>query len=208
MSSKNSDELLSLIKLDPTEIINLYQYGSRVYGTFHEKSDWDYTVIVKGNSYKQKNTLKYQNFDINFYGEKEFEKEISNFSAKALEYLFLPSKFVPIQNVDYAKEFKKDGKKIANSFINSSKDSWTSAETHWNLNKYNKSKKKIFHTIRTLLFGIQILKKDKIYDYEEGNTYYKEIMKDKFKTFEEVKQKYYKVVKNLMAELEKLSKNK
>ena len=138
------DKLLSLIKLEPTDIVNLYQYGSRVYGTFNEKSDWDYTVIVKGNSYSQKNTLKYENFDINFYGKTEFEKEISEYSLKALELIFLPSNFVPIQNIDYKKNFKKDSKKIAKSVIEISKASWKSSEIHWNLNKFHKAKKKFF----------------------------------------------------------------
>jgi hypothetical protein len=55
------------------------------------------------------------------------------------------------------------------------------------------------------LFGIQILKKNEIYDYEEANSYFKELMKDKFNSFDETKDKYMKILKKLLSELKSIS---
>jgi predicted nucleotidyltransferase len=151
--TENSDNLIHLLKLNPNEIVNIYQYGSRVYGTFNQKSDWDYTIIMKGSSYNQKNTLKYENFDVNFYNDKEFEMLISEHSINALEYIFLPVKFTPVLKKDFKKNFKLDKQKLVFSVNKTVKETMKSAETHWNLNKFHLSKKKIFHSIRFVCLG-------------------------------------------------------
>jgi predicted nucleotidyltransferase len=203
--SENSDQLIHILKLNPNEIVNIYLYGSRVYGTFNQKSDWDYTIIMKGSSYNQKNTLKYDNFDVNFYNEKEFESLILEHSINALEYIFLPLKFVPVSKKDFRKDFKLDKQKLVSSVNKVVNETMKSAETHWNLNKFHLAKKKIFHSIRFVLFGIQILKKNEIYDYEEANGYFKELMKEKFNSFDETKEKYLKILKKLLGELKSIS---
>ncbi|CAF4385941.1 unnamed protein product, partial [Rotaria sordida] len=47
------------LNLDDDPITNIYNYGSWVYGTNHEKSDRDFLVIMKN---KDENKRKHSNF--------------------------------------------------------------------------------------------------------------------------------------------------
>lgn len=41
------EQLCEIMQLQPTEILNIYPYGSRVYGCHNEESDHDFIVVFK-----------------------------------------------------------------------------------------------------------------------------------------------------------------
>lgn len=77
----------------------IYLYGSRVYGTATEKSDWDYLVIVK---YEHEETTvkgKDEQCDATIVGEKQFCAQLEEHNIKSLECLWLPPGKVTIEKL-------------------------------------------------------------------------------------------------------------
>jgi hypothetical protein len=77
-----------------------------------------------------------------------------------------------INNKDYSENFKLNKKIIYENVIKESNDCKKQSCDLFSLKKFNKSKKKLFHSIRILIFGIQILKFDKIIDFTEANSFF------------------------------------
>lgn len=44
------DVVLSVFSLERANVLCVYLFGSRVYGTFNEKSDYDYVIVVEDGS--------------------------------------------------------------------------------------------------------------------------------------------------------------
>ena len=81
--------------LKDDNIIGIYQYGSFVYGTNHEKSDKDLIVILNDiNQSLEKIEELRKNYDVNIYSKNDFEKMIKEHEISALECLFLEDKFI------------------------------------------------------------------------------------------------------------------
>lgn len=178
------------------EVLNTYLFGSRVYGNFTEKSDWDFTIILNTSKINQKNTQQYGEFDVNFYSKKEFEQMIKDYKFNAIEAIYLPKKFKYIENIDYLKEFKLDKDKLKKSAKEELDLYLKNAKDLWNNNKYPKSKKKLYHGIRTVLFTNQLLEHEKIIDYTEANSYW-EKMKGKYQTFDDIQKDYISLIKSI-----------
>ena len=48
-------------------VLNIYQWGSRVYGCYTDKSDYDYNVIVTDNYENFIDNIEIDNNHFNFY---------------------------------------------------------------------------------------------------------------------------------------------
>ena len=68
-------------------------------------------------------------------------------------------------------------------------------------------KKSLFHSLRIILFGIQIAQYGKIINYEEANIYY-DIVKSEIIEWEYFKKKYQPIYNNLKTEFRKLAEKK
>ncbi|CAF1413738.1 unnamed protein product [Adineta steineri] len=56
--------IINELKLDNDEIKNIYNYGSWVYGTNHEKSDRDFLIIMNIKDENQRKSLEFdEDFD-------------------------------------------------------------------------------------------------------------------------------------------------
>ena len=65
----NIQTLLTKLQLTDDEVINIYLYGSRIYGTANSDSDWDFTIVVKNEciKYSPKQTISVDNIDANIH---------------------------------------------------------------------------------------------------------------------------------------------
>ena len=57
-------------------VLSIYQYGSRIYGTATNESDYDYIVIVSDNYCIYQKNLKVNNSHFNFYSSSEWNEMI------------------------------------------------------------------------------------------------------------------------------------
>jgi len=84
--------------IDNDDILGIYQYGSRVYGTAAEKSDWDFVVITKSANLKSEyssDNLDIQLMDIDTYIHKLKEHDIM-----AMETYYSNIEKIPIREID------------------------------------------------------------------------------------------------------------
>lgn len=147
--------------LNDENILNVYQYGSRVYQSHTENSDYDYIIVVKEH-------FDSKDIDYHIYTEESFKMAIYEHDISALECLFLKDEFILKNTVDFKSEFKLNKEKLR-----------TSISTIVN-NSYVKCKKKLivagdydlncgiksfYHSFRILNYGVQIALKGYIYDY-------------------------------------------
>ena len=67
------EDIVKLVDVDDGEVLCIWLFGSRVFGTWHEKSDWDFIVVieneVKGERIKEKGDL-----GVVIYSKDEFAK--------------------------------------------------------------------------------------------------------------------------------------
>lgn len=190
---------------DNFNIINQYQYGSRVYETHSVYSDYDYIFVVEGN----KGIITQQDFsncNVTIYDISAFENAIEQHEISVLECLFLPLKFIKKHNMDF--KFKVDIEKLRHSISSKSSNSWVKAKKKFEVEKdFNPyiAKKSLFHSLRILMFGIQIAKYGKIINYSEANDYWKEIKNIKSNNWEYYKNKYQPTYNSLKSEFKKVA---
>lgn len=154
-------------KLDLTDenILNVYQYGSRVYGSHTEDSDYDYIIVVKEH-------IDVDDIDYHVYTEKAFKMAIYEHDISALECIFIPEEFKLKETIDYKQFFELDKTKLRTSISTIVNNSYVKAKKKliiagdYDLNCGIKS---FFHSYRILNFGVQIALKGSIYSYSGCN---------------------------------------
>ena len=149
------------------EVIKAYTYGSRVYNCATDKSDWDYIILVESDNENLKYSVEKDMFNFTVYSEQNFIKEIKNHNISVLECIF--------QNDTYLQHFKLDSEKLRRAISSVASNSYVKCKKKIRDGEVYIGKKSLFHSLRILMFGIQIAKYGKIVDYKEANNYHKEI---------------------------------
>lgn len=153
-------------------VLNIYMYGSRVYGTATSQSDYDYIVVVKDEKIKQEimESLEKENDDFTVYTKEEFKDLIDLHEISILECLFLPDDKVIKKTIDF--DFCLDLEKLRPSISQKSSNSWVKAKKKFIVEKDYApyiGQKSAWHSLRILDFGCQIAKHGKIINYAESN---------------------------------------
>lgn len=188
---------------------NIYHYGSFVYGTHNpEKSDYDYIVIVPDEQTElDKQQMEYNNNQYSFYTKNTWQQKLDNNDVDAIETYFLPQKFIIKETEHFVTRIQTQ--KIRENFSKVASNSFVKCKKKLTVEKdYNPrvAKKSLWHSIRILKFGIQILKGGCIYDYTEANHLYNKIVEnenDDWGYYKENYQKIYNAHKSLFRIAEK-----
>ncbi len=168
------NDILKRTKIDDSNVINAYMYGSRVYGTSTDKSDYDYVFILKKRDNEQ---FSDRLININFFTDEGHQQRLDEHEISALECQFLNKEFILKETKKY--KFKLDISKLRHSLSRKASNSWVkckkklTVEIDYDLNLGRKS---MFHSFRILDYGIQIAKNEKIIDYSSCNDLFKKIM--------------------------------
>lgn len=157
--------------------INIYNYGSYVYGTYKEGiSDKDFIIIVPDNC-NCEGQIKYKGADYNIYKESDWIKKLENNDIECLECEFLNNEFIVKKTKDY--EFKLDKDLVRKNISSVASNSYVKCKKKLIVkDSYNPriAKKSLWHSLRLLDFGKQIMSANKIYDYSSANNLYNDIM--------------------------------
>ena len=167
-------ELIKRIKIDDKDILNVYQYGSRVYKTNRNESDWDFIIVLNNKTNEQ---FSDNLINVNYYTPLEFEERLNNHEISALECHFLPEEFKWKELLHYS--FKLDLVKLRHALAAKSSNSFSKAHKKLTVPKdydLNIGKKSLFHAFRIISFGIQIAEEERIFNYSECNDLFNEIM--------------------------------
>jgi len=157
-------------------IMNIYPYGSRVYGTADEKSDTD-LILVADSADEPDAQIHWSGVDLTIWTAAEFQWLLNEHDPAALECWFLPNDMA-VRSSEF--EFKLDLSKLRRSFSAKSSNSWVKAkkkiEVH---NEFRLGLKSLFHSLRILDFGLQIANTGKIVDYSASNDRWRTILQQR-----------------------------
>lgn len=183
---------------DKYNLINplIFSYGSRVYGTQSEKSDWDFIAIASnGNTGEE---YRHDNVNVHIYNTKDWENQLNDHKIHTLEVQFLPDKKPFSFKLNLQTLRHSLGEKASHSFVKAKKKIEVEKD-------YYVGWKSLFHSLRILNFGIQIATKGKIVDYGSANHYWFEILNSQMYDWNWFKEKYQPIYNNLSTEFRKVA---
>lgn len=188
------------------KVLNIYQWGSRVYGTVTNKSDWDYNIIVENDYENFQDNAEYENIHMNFYKLSKWQEMISQNNIETLECLFADKKYISKETIKFnlkinQVELRKSISKICSNAYDKCRKKLTIEK---DFAPYT-GKKSLWHCIRILLFGIQCAKYGKIIDFTEANKYYDQIVKNQSNDWLYYKDNWQLFCNNLRSEFRKFS---
>lgn len=195
------DRIKQAIKLDK-EIVNVYPYGSRVYGTHKDKSDHDFIVIADCEQTGQQ--FDSGDLTVHLYNLEHWQRALQEHRIFALESIFLPAS-LKIQE-HKVMPFHLDHAALRKEISSVSSNSWVKAKKKIEVEReYYLGFKSLFHCMRIPIFGTQVAKDGVISDYAAGNYLWTRIMQDIDFTrpWESWKEEYQPVRNQLLTEFRK-----
>lgn len=188
------------------EILAIFPYGSRVYGTASEFSDHDYIIVAKSSllnsgSFKN-NAVSNKDYTIQgtLYSKAGFIDAINNYDLPAMECLSLPEDSVILKKWPF-KVQKWDETELVKKIIQKASASRHIADKQAKTGYRDRAKRGMYHALRILMFGKQLKEHHKIIDFSESNDLYHKMMSiddDDFDTRD-----FYQLFDDLSSELKK-----
>jgi hypothetical protein len=200
----NKDKILSTFNYQDNNIKNIYAYGSRVYKTNSETSDYDFIII--SDFYENDFALEKNNISIHVFSVEQFQNQINDHKISALECLFLDNSNVLKQ--DHQFNFVLNKSKLRSSISEKSSHAWVKAKKKFEVEKdqnFYIAKKSLFHSLRIIDFGLQIAKNNKIVDYSSSNDIWLDIITDPENNWDHYKNKYQNLFNERMSEFRKVA---
>ncbi|MDF2534014.1 MAG: hypothetical protein K0R18_171 [Bacillales bacterium] len=185
------------------EVLNIYLYGSKVYGC-NPNGDDDYIVVVKGKDINEQ--FVSDEYDATFYSEDVFQHMIDEHDISVLECLFLPEDKIIKEDKKFKFELNLNklrinvSAKTSNSFVKCKKKLAIGNEREAYIGK-----KSLFHSLRMPMFGIQIAKYGKIVDYSEANEFWNIIIQNEINDWTFYKKTFQPISNMIMTEFRKLA---
>ena len=175
-------------------------YGSRVYGTHNDNSDYDYMAIVPANRRANTGEEYRKNVtNVHIYNRYDFQQQLEQHKIHALEGYYLPDALIKSQF-----NFKLDLGKLRHELSAKSSHSFVKSKKKIEVEKdYYIGWKSLFHSLRILNFGIQIATFGKIKDYGAINQYWFDIRDAQQYNWDYFKQKYQPIYNQLATEFRK-----
>ncbi len=201
------NQILKNFSLKDNDILNVYPYGSYVYETFTNSSDYDFIIVSKNDM--REFSLESGNLNIHIYSVPEFKEQLGKQKISALECLFLPETALLKNSMKF--DFKLDKSILRSSISEKASHSWVKAKKKFEVEKDRNiyiAKKSLFHSLRIIDFGIQIAKYGKIMSYSSSNDLWNVIIANPSESWEDYKNSYQKVFNEKMTEFRKVATKK
>lgn len=201
-----TSEIIEKSNIHPLKTRNIYIYGSRIYGT--NRVDSDYDIILIGTALIEHNEIQTQigNYHLNIHviTPDKFKRDLENHDIMNLECFFSPE-WARFQEKESLK-FVLNKKKLAKNIIAQSFNSWRGGKHKLNEGDIYHALKSIFHSLKMLIFAIQIMEHGKIVDFTAANYLHKEINECDETEWEYFREKYLSFKIELENKLKELSK--
>lgn len=170
-----AEEIISKAGIHPLKVRNIYLYGSRVYGT--NRADSDFDIILIGTSLvehkEMQESIGDSQLNIHIITPDKFKRDLESHNIMNLECFFSPE-WTRIQEKESLK-FVLNKKKLAKNIIAQSFNSWQGGKFKLNEGDIYRGLKSVFHSLKMLLFAIQIMEHGKIVDFSAANYLHSEI---------------------------------
>ena len=156
------------------------------------RSDYDYIVIVPDDAEElDEQQFECDNCQYTTHTAKSWQEMLDRCGVDAIECYFLPEQFIVKEAVTFIADITKT--KIRNSFSHVASNSFVKCKKKLEVEEsYDPKvgKKSLWHSLRIVDFGIQILEHGKIVDYTSMNHLYDDIVKSEETDWEYFKKKY------------------
>lgn len=171
-------EIIEKSKLHPSRIFNVYLFGSRVYQTANDKSDWD--VIIVANNSVESTEIRNGLYNIHIYTPDKFKADLDWHRPNNLECIFAPDFAKLKETINYKKDFKLNISKLRHATSHVSSNSWVKAKKKLMSDEYLIGVKSLFHSMRIPIFSEQIIKFGEINDFTSANWIWEKIKSKKW----------------------------
>lgn len=199
--------ILTDFKLEDSDVLNVYPYGSKVYGTAGSQSDYDYIVVMKNGTIDRDSLdSSYHKLNVTIYSQDSFQNKLDLHKISLMECFFVPASLMLKNTCKFS--FKLDKKLLRESISEKTSNSWVKAKKKFEVmqdrNVYV-AKKSLFHSLRIIDFGMQIASKGQIINYSSSNYLWEEIYTNPADTWQPYKDQYQEFFNNQMTEFRKLA---
>jgi len=213
-----AEEIIEKLPLED-KIMNIYPYGSQVYGTASKYSDHDFVLVAmksmltsgafKNNAITSPDGL----VQGTVYSRGGFIDAINNYQMPAMECISLPEEMVVLSKKEFSVS-KWDERQMIKSVVQQASKSRHIADKQSKSGSEQlrgdlklRAAKGTYQALRILMFGLQLKEHKKIVDFSEANDLYHKMIPpietidvDEF-TFDT--RDYYDLFDGLKAKLEK-----
>ena len=197
----NLDLILKTSGIHPSRVFNVYLFGSSVYGTSNDKSDWD--VIMIANNSVDSTEIRRGLFNIHVYTPDKFKADLNWHRINNLECIWAPD-WAKLKETIKFDDFKINKNKLRHALSHISSNSWVKCNKKLNVeNEYYIGVKSLFHSIRIPMFGIQIAETGKIYDFSCANFIWDKIKKNHW-TWPELDKEFRPLLNQTLSQFRKL----
>lgn len=185
--------ILDLSELTEKEIIAVYPYGSRVYGTANAKSDYDYIVVHNGaatNDAQQYDSYT-KDLSVHTYHADSWQGHLDAHKIFAIECYSMEPQFRSYITNPF--NFMLDKPTLRKEISSKSSNSWVKCKKKLTVetDEFYIGIKSLFHSFRIPIFGIQIAKHGKVIDFTAANHIWEELKHlPSNVTWDELNQKY------------------
>jgi hypothetical protein len=185
--------------LHPKRVHNIYVFGSRVYKTNSENSDWD--IIMVANNSVEAIELKGEKYNIHIYTPDKFKEDLEWHRINNLECIFAPTWAKIQENIPYNLDI--DLPKLRHSTSHISSNSWVKAKKKIFQDEYHTGIKSIFHSLRIPMFATQVATTGSIYDFEMTNYIWNKLV-SKIWTWEELDNEFRELRNSILSDFRKV----
>ena len=192
------------------QALNIYPYGSMVYGTYIEgQSDKDFIVVVPEYLNLDGQQLECDDEQYGIYAVNTWREKLDRHDIDALECHFLPIYAVIKEMVPFDLELKTA--LVRQSISSTASNSWVKCKKKLTVAKDfapRIGKKSLWHALRILDFGTQIMRHKRIIDYVSCNGMYDEIVNsgvDDWGFYKSYYQSIYNAMKSEFKEAHRLN---
>lgn len=204
-------KISQITKVSENDILDVFWYGSYIYGTNNSQSDFDFMVVIN-DKLSDLNDREFKSYDgiinIHLQTKETFQTHLNDMKFKELELYFLPKEYILKSTTKFT--FKLDLSKLRCEISSKSNNSWAKAHKKLDISYEDDyiGLKSLYHSFRIYAFGIQIAKYKTINNFKEFNNVYFEIFdlyNKGFKTWDEFKSLFQVRYNNIASEFKKLA---
>jgi len=204
---KNIDEIktdvTSLTGLHPSKLRNIYVFGSRVYKTYTLNSDIDLVVIACSMDVNKE--IHEGIYNVHITTPDAFKEQLDSHDVHCLECIYAPREAQIMTRIDYLKDFRLDEGQLKKMLVSQSAWAWTKAQRRMEKGNIIGGAKSLFHSLRILKFGLQIINNNRITNFQGANHFWEEIRNFDGLEWQEYQDKWTNIKKSLMKQLKRAS---
>lgn len=185
--------------LHPKRVHNIYVFGSRVYSTHSDNSDWD--IIIVANNSVEAIELKLEKYNIHVYTPDKFKEDLLWHRINNLECIFAPKWAKLQENIHYNLDI--DFPKLRHSTSHVGSNSWVKAKKKIFQDEYHIGIKSLYHSLRIPLFATQIATTGSIYDFQVANYIWDKLISKDW-TWEELDLEFRELRNTILSDFRKV----